>query len=236
MKKEMEQKSSMELEELRKSMENKAEDEQVLEIEAPREREFEEMEVQGPEEVQNPQISSQEDVGANDQRSDLSSQNSERAAGQGGRKKSLDTRGNDGTLTPDQKREEDSPRVVTITRENKNRVSFEHKGLLINPNGTMSRTPQYDTWNRNPNMQLMKLYDTNPRMPEEVEGENHPGTSRLGIGWTHEGEWVLVPTFRTGGGIDYRNCKDARLEKYIDMEGNIRRAICYGNEAEKLKV
>ena len=84
--------------------------------------------------------------------------------------------------------------MVTITRENRDRVSFEHKGMIQNLDGTFSRTPQYETWRINQDIQLEKVRDVNPRKPEEV-GEDHPDTSDLEIKWTHEGEWVLVPTF-----------------------------------------
>ena len=45
-----------------------------------------------------------------------------------------------------------TPRVETITPQNRGRVSEELKGLIVNPDGTMTATPQFSTWIRNPDI------------------------------------------------------------------------------------
>ena len=39
--------------------------------------------------------------------------------------------------------------VVQINKDNKGLVSTEHNGMIVNPDGTLSRTPQYETWVKN---------------------------------------------------------------------------------------
>ena len=135
-----------------------------------------------------------------------------------------------------QNRDEGKPHIVTITQENVDRVSILHKGLLQNLDGTLSMTPQYDTWTENTNMQLQELYVTTPGMPAEINDWYHPEPTLLNLKWSHEGEWVKIPTSRDDKGPDYKDCRMGRIEKYIDLEGKIRRAVSYGNEELKLKV
>ena len=45
-----------------------------------------------------------------------------------------------------QKREGRTPLIVQITPENEHLVSRANKGLIINLDGTLLRTPQYETW------------------------------------------------------------------------------------------
>ena len=135
-----------------------------------------------------------------------------------------------------QNREEGKPYIVTITQENIDRVSIAHKGLLQNPDGTLSMTPQYDTWTSNTNMQLQKLYVTLPGLPAEIDEWYHPKATLLDLDWSHEGEWVKIPISKDDKGPEYKDCRIARIEKYIDLKGKIRRAVSYGNEETKLKV
>ena len=135
-----------------------------------------------------------------------------------------------------QNREEGLPRIISITQENMNRVSNAHKGLLQNPDGTLSRTPQYETWSKNTNMQLRELYETTPGMPAEISEGYHPEPTLLNLKWSHEGEWVKIPTSRDDKGPEYKDCRLGRIEKYIDLEGKIRRAVSYGEEEAKLTI
>ena len=137
---------------------------------------------------------------------------------------------------PTQNREEGKPVIVTITEENIDRTSEAHKGLLLNPNGTLSMTPQYVTWKNNTGMQLQSLFKTLPEFPSGINSMDHPKVTLLNLKWTHEGEWVKVPMSKDDKGPDYKDCIIARIEKYIDLEGRIRRAVSYGNEEIKLKV
>ena len=79
-----------------------------------------------------------------------------------------------------QKREENSPLIVEITKENEHRVSRYHKGMLKNPDGTFTRTPQYETWNTNNEIQLRDNHESTPVMPEEVSlTPYHPKPTRM---------------------------------------------------------
>ena len=72
-----------------------------------------------------------------------------------------------------------------------------HKGMLKNPDGTFSRTPQYDTWNTNNDIQLKDYHESTPKMPEELLlTPYHPKPTRLKLGWTFNG----------------------RVERYIDTD------------------
>ena len=212
---------------------------QTPNMKIPAEREFGElMEAHGLEEVQNSQISSQENVNNDTHILDTTAQNSETALpitsqqGSGSRAPDIQGSGN----PPTQNRDEGRPHVVTITQENMDKVSILHKGLIQNPDGTLSRTPQYNTWTQNTNMQLKKLYETTPGMPAEIEDWYHPEPSKLDLDWTHEGAWIMIPTGRDDRGPDYKNCRMGRMEKYIDTDGKIRRAVSYGEEELKLRV
>ena len=78
-----------------------------------------------------------------------------------------------------QGREEYSSLVGTVTKDNIHQVSRLHKGMLRNPNGTLTRTPQYETWCRDNEVQLKDLYETPPHMDEESATiPYHPKPSR----------------------------------------------------------
>ena len=136
---------------------------------------------------------------------------------------------------PTQYREGSKPAIVTITHENMDRVVSTCKGLLQNPDGTMSVTPQFNTWTKNNNMQLQKLYVANPGFPAEIDSYGHPEVTLLDLNWTHEGEWVIIPSSKNDKGPVYRDSRIARIEKYIDLKGKIRRAVSYGDDETKIK-
>ena len=73
-------------------------------------------------------------------------------------------------------------------------------------------------------------------MPAEVSEGYHPEPTLLNLKWSHEGEWVKIPTSRDDKGPEYKDCRLGRIEKYIDLEGKIRRAVSYGEEEAKLTV
>ena len=144
-------------------------------------------------------------------------------------------RAQDETLSS-QNRVENSPLIVDITKENEKRVSMLHKGMLINPDGTLTRTPQYETWNKNNNIQLRNIHESIPVMPEMITQFYHPKPSLLKLDWTHDGEWVLIPVDREDKGPDFKNYRLGRVERYIDLDGKIKRALSYGEEDIKLRV
>ena len=135
-----------------------------------------------------------------------------------------------------QKREGRSPLIVQITPENEHLVSRAHKGLIINLDGTMLRTPQYETWCKNNNVQLKLVYESIPTMPEGITEIYHPLPTYLSIGWTFDGEWVIVPSNNKEVGPEYEKHRLGRIERYIDTDGKIRKALSYGNEDIKLTV
>ena len=116
-------------------------------------------------------------------------------------------------------------------------VSKFHKGMIRNQDGTFSRTPQYDTWSTYNDIQLKDNYECTPKLPEEFQATPyHPEPSRLNLEWSHNGEWVLVPKTREEEGPDYKNYRIGRVERYIDTDGEIRKALSYGDEDTKLKI
>ena len=137
---------------------------------------------------------------------------------------------------PDQDRKEGSPLIVAITEENRDQVSSQFKGLIVNSDGTVTMTHQFTTWSNNQEIQLQKLFRVAPPHPAEVEEEGHPKPTRRNIVWTHDGEWVDVPSSRHDKGPVFKKTLVARVEKSIDTDGNIKKGLSYGDDETKLKV
>ena len=65
----------------------------------------------------------------------------------------------------------------------------------------------------------------------------HPKPTLLNLVFSHTGEWVKIPKNRgIKGGPDYYAYHVGRLEKYIDPKGITKRAVSYGDDADKLIV
>ena len=65
--------------------------------------------------------------------------------------------------------------VVEIDQRNVEQVSLDHNGMLMNPDGSLTRTPQYETYLKNRETQLKRTYETTPILPEELNSvPNHP--------------------------------------------------------------
>ena len=125
--------------------------------------------------------------------------------------------------------------VVKVNKNNKHLVSRVDKGLLVNRDGSLSRTPQYETWIKNTRMQLEKHFGSTPKFPEELRHIlNHPKPTSLDLIWTHEGEWYMFSTRGGEEGEEPTNQRVVRVERYIDLEGTIRRAFSYGEEDTRL--
>ena len=75
-----------------------------------------------------------------------------------------------------------------------------------------------------------------PVFPAEVNSVGHPRATRQNIVWTHDGEWILVPVSRLDKGPDFKETLVARIERSIDIYGNIKKALSYGDDETKLKV
>ena len=126
-------------------------------------------------------------------------------------------------------------KVVKITPENIRRISYEHNGMLLNEDGSLSRTPQYETFLKDKFVQLERTYSTTPVMPEELEKiPGHPRPTDKNLNWSHRGKWQVVPEDPNSEGSEQENDRVARVEPYIDTEGRIKKAICYGEEADHL--
>merc|ERR1711895_182099 len=59
-------------------------------------------------------------------------------------------------------------KVVEIDQWNKEQVSLEHNGMIMKEDGSLVRTPQYETFLKNMDTQLKRSYDTTQTMPEEL--------------------------------------------------------------------
>ena len=55
-----------------------------------------------------------------------------------------------------------TPRVEHITPQNREFVSEEMMGLIVNPDGSFVMTPQWKTWVKNTELQLVKYYRNTP--------------------------------------------------------------------------
>ena len=126
-------------------------------------------------------------------------------------------------------------KVVKITPENIRRISYEHNGMLLNEDGSLSRTPQYETFLKDKCVQLERTYSTTPVMPEELEKiPGHPRPTDKNLNWSHRGKWQVVPEDPNSEGSEQENDRVVRVEPYIDTEGKIKKAICYGEEEDRL--
>ena len=128
-------------------------------------------------------------------------------------------------------------KVVEIDQWNMEQISLEHNGMLMREDGSLVRTSQYETFLKNMDTQLKKTYSTTPIMPEELEKiPNHPQPSDMDLDWSHRGEWQEIPVDPNQEGSEQENCRVARVEPYINIDGKIKKALCYGEEAEYLKI
>ena len=125
--------------------------------------------------------------------------------------------------------------VVDIDQWNMEQVSLEHNGMLVNADGSLTRTPQYETYLKNKETQLKRSYETTPTMPEELSSiPDHPQPTNMNLCWSYKGEWQEVPVDPRQEGTDLEECRVARVESYIDIDGVIRRALSYGDDADRL--
>merc|ERR1711874_28895 len=130
------------------------------------------------------------------------------------------------------------PEIIAITDQNRHLISDSLGGIIVLPNGTIKLTPQFLTKQKNPNVQRMKKYPTRPtQTPECVRAlVGHPQPSDLNLVWTHDGEWAKIPIKRNARLHEDTPHEIVRVERYIDEEGVIRKAVCYGRINLQLKV
>ena len=127
--------------------------------------------------------------------------------------------------------------IINITDENRDRVSTLLGGLLDNGNGTYSRTPMSETWKNNKEIQLINRYDSAPPRPTFLDNiPEHPNPSIIDAEWSFKGEWRDAPREANGTGARGTETRVARIEPYVDYDGRIKKAICYGGKMGELKI
>ena len=125
--------------------------------------------------------------------------------------------------------------VVKIDQGNMEHVSIEHNGMILNPDGSLTRTPLYETWTQNKELQLKETYETTPTLPEELNSvPNHPQPTNLKQRWSYKGEWHDIPVNPDQEGTELEESRVVRIEPYIDTNGVIRKALSYGKDADYL--
>ena len=127
--------------------------------------------------------------------------------------------------------------IVEITKENEHLISHEHHGMLLLEDGSLLRTPQYETYQKDTSVQLKKLYSVTPIMPKEMERiRGHPRPTPLDLDWSFRGEWQELPEDPSQNEPTRSSYRAARVEPYIDIDGQKKHALAYGEEAEQLTV
>ena len=73
-------------------------------------------------------------------------------------------------------------------------------------------------------------------IPSYVELAGHPQPSNLNLKYSHNGEWVKIPSNKWDpSGPNYTYFNVGRLERYLDDKGNLKIAVAYGRTKEELK-
>ena len=119
-----------------------------------------------------------------------------------------------------------------IDKTNIHLVSEEFKGLIQNPMGAWDLTPLFQTWVKNTQVQQVKRYNFTPKIPQVVQIKPHSEPSDLNLNWSHDGEWDQIVCILW----NKTEIFSIRIERYVDLDGRTRRAVCYGDQAEKLRV
>merc|ERR1712121_260781 len=127
--------------------------------------------------------------------------------------------------------------IINITDENSHRVNTFLGGMLDNGNGTYSSTPMSETWKNNKEIQLINRYDSAPPKPNFLDDiPEHPDPTTINAEWSFKGEWRDAPKKANGTGDRGTDTRVARIERYVDYDGRIKRAICYAGKMEELKI
>merc|ERR1711874_69713 len=72
--------------------------------------------------------------------------------------------------------------------------------------------------------------------PDYVESAGYPEQCKLVLKYSHKGEWIKIPRNRWDtSGPNYSDYHIGRLERYLYLKGNIKKAVAYGRNAEFLK-
>merc|ERR1712002_95596 len=83
----------------------------------------------------------------------------------------------------------EGPSIETITPENSHKVSPNYPGLLMNADGSLSKTQMSEAWSRFPTCQLEKRHESTPPKEEPLHPD-HPNPTFYDSTWSREGEWI----------------------------------------------
>ena len=86
---------------------------------------------------------------------------------------------------------------------------------------------------------MVKRYETHMDFPSEpiLDRNWHPAPSDLKLNHSYEGDWARLSVDRDDkSGPLYKRYHIVRVEKYIDEEGDIKKAVCYQRDASALFV
>merc|ERR1711874_633189 len=131
-----------------------------------------------------------------------------------------------------------APEIVNITDQNRYLIRDSLGGMIVLPNGTLKLTPQFVTRQKNPDVQRMKVHKRIPtQTPQCVRAlDGHPQPSDLDLKWTHGGEWAKIPIARFTRLHKDSPYEIVRVERYVDEQGVIRKAVSYGRTDLQLEV
>ena len=129
----------------------------------------------------------------------------------------------------------EGPCIETITPENCHRISPNYPGMLINADGSLTKTPMSEAWSRFTTCQLEKRHESTPPK-EEFLHPSHPNPTFYDSTWSREGEWIDIPKEPNGTGTEKGKYTTGRIEKIITREGNIKELVGYGKDKETLKI
>merc|ERR1712121_158660 len=111
-------------------------------------------------------------------------------------------------------------KIVQITKENEHMISYDHHGMLLLEDGSLLRTPQYETFQKDNFVQLKRQYGTAPVMPKEIERiRGHPLPTLLNLKWSHRGEWYEMPEDPSQEESTRLSYRAARVGPFIDTDG-----------------
>ena len=109
--------------------------------------------------------------------------------------------------------------------------------MLLNEDGSLTRTPMSETWGKHKSHQLEKRHDSKPKKQGFLESNpSHLEPTDLDCSWSHEGEWCDVPSEPNGNGAEDTKIKVGRIEPYIDRDGTIKEAVGYGSDDGTLRI
>ena len=93
-----------------------------------------------------------------------------------------------------------------------------------------------------PSLQFGKVWPGNEHplkreFPKYLDYDWHPQPTMQNLGYSHTGFWALAPKAKGDmSGPFYKDFNIARIEPYIDQEGEAREAVAYGRNTNNMKI